>query len=584
MRKETSSLTFCLLLIFIVLGNLLSFVPSSKSILRSADGVSRPSILKEPKLVSSEKPVFQKGMSYLARSSEAFSTPDSDESLALLRKTNTEWVAICFFWYQSNISSYDIHADPERTPTNESVAHAIDQAHDLGMKVMMKPMIDPLETEEELPWPVWRGEILPSDKWFESYASFINYFASFAEQHDVDLFCVGCELSGTTQAKQHWENIISGVRERYSGPITYAADLSDYQRIEWWSSLDYVGIDAYFPLTILRYDPTFDELKNTWVSYANDLENWHSTIGKPVIFTEIGYRSGNGTNIAPGNYWMEMPVDLQEQVNCYEAAFQTLWNKNWFYGFYWWNWETDPNAGGPSDADYTPQNKPAQDVITNWYSLARSVILIDQAFVSVDRCGVHESQLISFHASWEHNDAPVVGASVYVNGTEHVTDETGWVSFNASYDTIGKRVWTITSVHHLNGSCYKKIVDDPHIIWDKVEMTETDVDTITLGILKVRVKVVYAYDKTPVTGATTTANGIPCVEIELGIYASEIPTWNPYQTVEICAEIPNFARTTMTISTAHIMNLILYLALFVLGTLMTFLLVRRSGKYPKSGR
>jgi len=584
MRKETGSLTFRLLLISLVLGNLVSITLSSALPKINLDEVPGPSIFKETKLVSSDKPVFQKGMSYVARSSNAFSSSDSDKSLALLTKTNTEWVAICVFWYQSNISSYDIHADPERTPTIESVAHAIDRAHDLGMKVMLKPMIDLLETEGVRPWPAWRGEILPSDEWFESYANFINHFAGLAEQNDVDLFCVGCELKETTHAKQHWENIISGVRERYSGPITYAADWSSYQRIAWWSSLDYIGIDAYFPLTILRYDPTLEEIKNAWVSYANDLENWHSTINKPIIFTEIGYRSGDGTNMAPGNYWIEMRVDFQEQVDCYEAAFQTLWNKSWFYGFYWWNWETDPNAGGSNDADYTPQNKPAQDVITNWYSLPRRVILIDQTFVSVDRCGVHESQSIGFHASWEDNETPVVGASVYVNGTEHVTDETGWVSFNASYETVGKRVWTITSVHHPSGTCYKKTVDDPHIIWDKIEMTEIDRDTITQGILKVRVKVIYAYDKTPVTGATTAVNGVPCVEIELGIYSSEIPSWNPYQTIEIHAEFPNFARTTTTTSTVHIMNLILHLAFFVVGILMTFLLVRRYCKYSKSGR
>jgi len=584
MKRKTSPLTFSLLFVFIFLGNPLSFIPSSALYKTNLEGASGPSIPKEIRAISSEKPVFQKGMSYLARSSDAFSTSDSDKSLTLLRKTNTEWVAICFFWYQSNVSSYDIHADPELTATNESVAHAIHRAHDLGMKVMLKPMIDPLETEEVRPWPVWRGEILPSDEWFESYANFINYFAGFAEQHDVDLFCVGCELKETTKEKQHWENIISGVRERYSGPITYAADLSDYQGIGWWSSLDYVGIDAYFPLTILRYDPTFEELRNTWVSYASDLENWHSTIDKPIIFTEIGYRSGNGTNMAPGNYWMDMSVDLQEQVDCYEAAFQALWNKCWFYGFYWWNWETDSNAGGTDDADYTPQNKPAQNVITKWYSLTRRVILIDQVFVSADRCGVHESQSINFHASWEDIDAPVIGASLHVNGTKQVTDETGWVSFNASYDTIGKRVWTITGIHHPNGTCYKKTVGDPHIIWDKLEMAEINVDTNTPGTLKARVKIVYSYDKTPVTGATTTMNGVPCMEIKPGVYASEMPAWSPYQTLEIHAEFPKFAPTTMTTSTAHAMNLTLYTALFVTGILLTFLLVRRSRKYSKSGR
>ena len=579
MRRQQSLVIFRSLLLFLMLGVFIYVTFPVVISGTSSDGVAKSLIFTESKPASSGKPVFQKGMSYTAWSSDAYNSSDSDESLALLTETNTKWVAICVFWYQTNISSHDIHADPERTPTNESVAHAISQAHNLGLKVMLKPMVDPLESEETRLWPVWRGEIPPSDEWFESYSSFINFFAEFAEQNKVDLFSVGCELKETTQEKQQWESIVLGVRERYSGPITYAADWSNFQDIEWWDSLDYVGIDAYFPLSFLNYDPTFEELKNAWATYANEIGTWHSTVDKPIIFTEIGYRSGNGANMAPGNYWVELSVDLQEQVDCYEAAFQTLWNKSWFYGFYWWNWETDPNAGGSDDAGYTPQNKPVQDVVTEWYSLSRRVIVIDQTFVSVERCGVNENQWVGLHASWEHNDTDVVEARVYVNGTEHVTNITGWTSFSASYDTVGKLSWIVTDVRHPEASCYKKTVDDPYIIWDKTEIAEVNVDTTTLGLLKVRVKVVYAYDETSVMDATTIVNGKLCGEIEPGVYGCEISTWIPYQSVTVHVEHSNFARATKIISTAHTMNVALYLTLFTIGTSMVVLLVGYVYKY-----
>lgn len=69
-----------------------------------------------------------------------------------------------------------------------------------------------------------------------------------------------------------------------------------------------------------------------------------------------------------------MAIDLQEQVDCYEAAFQVLWNKPWFYGFYWWIWESDAEAGGPSNNDFTAQNKPVQYLITSWYSCQRPTL------------------------------------------------------------------------------------------------------------------------------------------------------------------------------------------------------------------
>ena len=147
-------------------------------------------------------PVFQKGMSYSSWTTEDFTTSNSDESLKLLTRTNTEWIAICFSWFQSNTTSYDIHPDPVATATTESVKYAITKAHNLGLKVMLKPMVDTLEEEKTQPYEhVWRGEILSTEEWFKSYSNFINSFAELAQENRVELFCVGCELKATTAAK-----------------------------------------------------------------------------------------------------------------------------------------------------------------------------------------------------------------------------------------------------------------------------------------------------------------------------------------------------------------------------------------------
>jgi hypothetical protein len=303
-------------------------------------------------------PVFQKGMSYVSWPPN-FDSANSNESLRLLSLTNTEWVAVCVFWYQDDLSSTRIYPS-YNSPSDSSVVEVINRIHELGMKVMLKPMVDPLNGS-------WRGYIPPSDAWFQSYGNFISSWAEFSQENKVDMLCIGCEFSGNDGQTASWENITAGVRERYADPITYAANWDDYQNVHWWNSLDYVGIDAYFPLTN-KNDPTVDELKAGWSPWVNDMASWQATVNKPIIFTEIGYRSARGTNEAPWNYSASLPLDLQEQVNCYDAAFQTFHNKNWFYGFYWWNWETNPYAGGNSDTDYTPQNKPVQNLITSWYA------------------------------------------------------------------------------------------------------------------------------------------------------------------------------------------------------------------------
>ncbi|MCW4016664.1 MAG: hypothetical protein NWF06_09870 [Candidatus Bathyarchaeota archaeon] len=506
-----------------------------------------------------EAAIFQKGMSYTAWSSDAFSYSEADESLELLMQTNTEWVAICFSWFQSSTTSYDIHLDASSSPTTESVKHAITAAHSLGLKVMLKPMVEATERKESLSYPVWRGEIQPSDEWFESYSSFINFFAEFAEENNVELFCVGCEYKQTTGETEQWENVIQGVREHYPGPITYAADWTNYQNIEWWDSLDYVGIDAYFPLTLLDSDPTFEELKTVWINHADEIEAWLATVNKPVIFTEIGYRSGDGTSMAPSNYWTDMAVDVQEQNDCYEAAFQTLWTRSWFSGFYWWTWTTKPAEGGLDDSGHVPQNKPTQDVIASWYSLDRKVAVVDQTFTSAQKCGINEAQLVGFHVSWEHDGADVVGTSVYVNGTEHVTNGTGWITFSAVYSTVGERSWVVTSFEHHESSGYTLAVESPRIVWDQI-IINIKVD-LSFGTTKVTVKPIHVYDQSAVTGATIFVNDKTCAETELGIYELIINSWNPIQSLTVKTDATELPTETLTTSTVHTLNIILYAVL-----------------------
>jgi len=320
------------------------------------------------------KPVFQKGMSYRPApypNYYPYDTPESDESLRRMAEANVEWVAIIAWWFQENLTSTQIYKHSDYTPTNASLEHAIQKAHELDMKVMLKPMID---TENARDYPRWM--IPPSPAWFASYKTFISSYAKFAQENSVEQLCIGCEFKYTEVDSASWRQIISEVRKYYSGPLTYAATTDSYEHITWWDALDYVGIDAFFSLTKDKDDPTLEELKQSWNRTANDIESWQSSVNKPILFTEIGYRSGNGTNKEPWNWIKPLELDLQEQFDCYLAAFQTLWGKPWFYGFYWWIWESYPNIALPSYdkaynqtlTDFTPQNKPVQYLITSWYS------------------------------------------------------------------------------------------------------------------------------------------------------------------------------------------------------------------------
>ena len=328
-------------------------------------GVRHPIALSDRR---DEHPVWQKGVGYMSWDMTRYETPGSDEALKELKDLGVEWVAISTTWYLD--SAKDLYIRPQaNSPNKKSLGHVIDAAHRLGLRVMLKPHIDIVEKTG----PEWRGQIGYDTEenwqiWLKQYKSFLLYHAGLAEEHDVELLCVGTELVKTTHREKEWRDLIAGARKVFSGPMTYAAHWEyEYKDIKFWDALDYAGVDAFFPLSEKK-NPTLEEIKSGWPKWVGELEEWQARIQKPVIFTEVGYRSADWAAAYPWVYWREAEVDLQQQVDCTQALMETFWDKEWFYGTYWWHWEANILAGGPHDKNYTPQDKPAKDILIDWYS------------------------------------------------------------------------------------------------------------------------------------------------------------------------------------------------------------------------
>ena len=313
-------------------------------------------------------PVFQKGMCYTTWNKKAYASERSDASLEKLKSINVEWVTILTTWYQDHCFATDIFST-KKTPTDESLKHAIVKARSLGMKVILKPHLDIISTE----FGNWRGDIAcvsePDwEKWFENYEKFIIHYAKMAEKTGAEMFCVGTELVGaTTHHVDQWKKVIKEVRKVFKGDLVYAANWNDeYLQIRFWDDLDYAGIDAYFPLSD-KDNPTYEELVEAWQKWVPEIEAWQKRINKPVIFPEIGYCSATQAARSPWERAPEAKADMQLQVDCYKAMVDTFWDKEWFYGIYWWDWGTSVKMGGKSNRNFTPQNKLVEEYIKEIY-------------------------------------------------------------------------------------------------------------------------------------------------------------------------------------------------------------------------
>jgi len=312
-------------------------------------------------------PKFQKGMCYVTWSPMGYVSAKSDESLKSMADTGVNYVQIVVTWYQEEFDSVVIKAEDERTPTDQSVRHAIKKAHEYGMAVMLKPHVDLIRSDGNCRADIGFSDPEKWERWFSNYKKFIKYYAAMAQEENVEIFCVGTELEYTATQVESWtERIIPMVREVFSGKITYASNWDNYKNIKFWDKLDYIGIDAYFPL-VNKDNPTYQEIKDAWGKWVKEIDEWQKTVNKPIIFTECGYCSADSSAKRP---WEEIfcdKVNLQLQADCYRALLETFCDKPWFVGVYWWAWNTYAGSGGKNHSRFTPQNKPAVACLKTWY-------------------------------------------------------------------------------------------------------------------------------------------------------------------------------------------------------------------------
>lgn len=117
--------------------------------------------------------------------------------------------------------------------------------------------------------------------------------------------------------------------------------------------------------------PNLEETKRLWRKEADEVNAWRISSGhgrKQVLIAEIGAQSkGNGVVYrTPWKWTAKGPVNFFEQVKMYEGLLNAFMAPAWSKGVILWNWELWPEAGigPPANKWYTPQNKPAERVMT----------------------------------------------------------------------------------------------------------------------------------------------------------------------------------------------------------------------------
>lgn len=235
------------------------------------------------------------------------------------------------------------------TPDDDSILRYLDELNARGYNIIFYPLMFMDVTGKP-----WRGDLTggPTDvsSFFtktDGYNAFITHYANLVASR-VDAFVIGSELKGLTKVTDTPGNY-PGVNQLVSlaatvkgivgsgVKVTYAADWSEYHHTDggWYnmdplwasSNIDFIGIDAYFPLTDSPqsvYD--IDAVKAGWTSgegydwyYSDPARTIQVPLSAPYAWKNISW-FWNNTHVNP---------------NAVATAWTPQMKKIWFteYGF-----------------------------------------------------------------------------------------------------------------------------------------------------------------------------------------------------------------------------------------------------------
>jgi Glycoside Hydrolase Family 113 len=305
-----------------------------------------------------------------------FGSSKDTTSFETLKTNNVEWLTFVPFLPQENHNEPSLRRGfrtDDSTLTHERWRKLKKVTDTYGFKIMLKPHIWLSNTSNG----IWRSDIKMKTQeewntWFTDYSAYILNYAALAEDINIDVLCIGTELhTSIIEQPKQWQTLIKKVRDVYSGKLTYAANWnSEVTDVLFWDDLDFIGIQAYFPIA-KNNNPTLSELETGWTNHLEFLEALNKKYNKPILFTELGYKSTPDAGKTPwewntlGNRFYKK-ISKRTQALCYQAFFNTVWQQPWFEGAHIWEWQSRSNTGGNNSA-FTIQDKPALNIVAKGF-------------------------------------------------------------------------------------------------------------------------------------------------------------------------------------------------------------------------
>lgn len=284
-----------------------------------------------------------------------------DSMRKMVDTTGADTVILAITAKQQTAHSEEIDFKSEDTPSDDEIAWMIQYAKTLGLRVILKPMVNCKDG-------TWRAHInffdieVPCEpkwsKWFESYTEFMLHYAEMAMENACEMLIIGCELVQTQRRETEWRTLIKKIRAVYTGMLTYNTDKYQEGEVAWWDALDVISSSGYYPT-------------NDWDHQLARIRSVVETFNKPFFFAEAGCMSSEGSSYVPNDWTLGGKRSLEEQRSYYEVMFEKCEKESWIRGFGLWDWSATlyPIECGATDPYYALYGKPACEVVKTFYAM-----------------------------------------------------------------------------------------------------------------------------------------------------------------------------------------------------------------------
>ena len=340
-----------------------------------SERTSRGPARRRPKRVST----FQNGISLAMYNDleSGYHAPGVDDQLERLHRLGANSVSLMPFAGQSSPTQpeLNLYNGGPSSETDVGMIYAARRAHARGFRVLWKPHI----------WvghDSWPGDIeMTSEQdwqtWWREYRRYVVRHAVLAEWTGSDLFSVGVELGKTLEREAEWRHLIRSVRRVFTGEVTYSGNWwGDYDKAPFWDELDYVGVDAYFPLAH-EADADRKALEDGAAKAVAELRAASERFGKPVLLTEVGFAARKGAWVSPHEEGGE--YSEEHQTLAYEVLLRALGRPDWLRGLYVWKAFSHPSVTGADRPDFSFLERGAEVAVRSYFRSEESAGLVTTA-------------------------------------------------------------------------------------------------------------------------------------------------------------------------------------------------------------